>query len=268
MPTIGLLLTGQLSWNWLLLGSLVYVVGSYLFLVNKQTGLRLTSRQPIVFIVGIVLSYIFIGSPLAFISHLSFSLHMLQMSILYFIIPPLLLLGIPLSLYQKLVDSPLVEMFPRIRHASRTFLYLFAVLFLLYHLPILLTVLVKTPNLKSLYLLLLFMLSFGMWWPMISPDPQQRLPVDEMKRYAMVSGYFLLPACLLFILTAFMDAGNNPLLNQLAVHLCLPADLRAPDLLPAPFNTKYDQALSGFLMLGLHKASLIMVVKFEGKVQE
>ncbi|WOV87713.1 cytochrome c oxidase assembly protein [Sporosarcina oncorhynchi] len=268
MPTIGLLLTGHLSWNWLLLGSLVFVVGCYLFLVNKQTELRLTSQQPIVFIVGIVLSYIIIGSPLAVISYLSFSLHMLQMSILYFIIPPLLLLGIPLSLYQKLLSIPIVHKFPRIRHASRTFLYLFAVLFLLYHLPFLLTVLVKTPILKSLYLFILFLLSFGMWWPMVSPDPQQRLPVAEMKRYAMTSGYILLPACLLFILTAFMDAGNNPLLNQLVVHLCLPPDLGASDVLPSPFNTKYDQALSGFLMLGLHKASLVMVVKLEGKVQE
>lgn len=264
MPTIEFLLTGQMRWNWPMIVILFIVIAMYVRSIRIYTELRLRSLEPILFISSAVLLSIVVASPLAVLSHLSFSLHMIQMSILYFIIPPLLLLGIPKELFVKLLDLSRIKRLPTPRHAPIVVLSLFAVLFLLYHLPFMLVVLVSIPVLQNTYLLLLFILSFGMWWPMVSPNSSTKLSVDEMKRYAMLSGYFLLPACLLFILTAFIDGGNNPLLNQLSVHLCLPPSLGSSDLLPSPFNTKYDQALSGFLMLGLHKASLLMVVKLEG----
>ncbi|WP_225229897.1 cytochrome c oxidase assembly protein [Sporosarcina quadrami] len=262
--TIEFLLTGQMTWKWPIIVIVFIVIAMYVRSIRIYTELSLRSLQPILFISSAVTLSIVVASPLAVLSHLSFSLHMIQMSILYFIIPPILLLGIPETFFVKLIEISRIKRLPTPQHPPIVVLSLFAILFLLYHLPFLLSVLVSIPVLQNTYLTLLFILSFGMWWPMVSSDPSTRLSKDEMKRYAMLSGYLLLPACLLFILTAFMDGGNNPLLTQLSVHLCLPPSLGSSDLLPSPFNTKYDQALSGFLMLGLHKASLLMIVKLEG----
>lgn len=267
MPDFWLLLSGQMTWNWSLFVACACTYCVYIWLITKYTALKWLSCKPMLFLVSILLLYAVVGSPLAVISHLSFSLHMIQMSILYFLIPPLLLLGIPESLFQELTSKRFVKTISRLRNVPIASLYLFALLFLLYHLPFMLTVLVKIPMLQNAYLFVLFILSFGMWWPMVSPDPKQRLAANQMKQYAMNSGYILLPACLLFILTAFMDSGNNALFNQLTVHLCLPPSLGSTEVLPSPFNTKYDQALSGFFMLGLHKVSLGMVMKYEGQIE-
>ncbi|WP_369293410.1 cytochrome c oxidase assembly protein, partial [Alkalihalophilus pseudofirmus] len=52
-------------------------------------------RQPFLFFSSLILFYLTTGSPFAALSHLTFSSHMVQMSILFFIFPPLFLLGIP-----------------------------------------------------------------------------------------------------------------------------------------------------------------------------
>lgn len=90
----------------------------------------------------------------------------------------------------------------------------------------------------------------------------------RLKQYAMKSGYALLPACLFFIVAAFIGGIENPLFAQLTVHLCKPATSNAITLLPPPFNTKYDQLLAGVIMMGLHKSALVMTLALENKLAD
>ena len=221
------------------------------------------------FLGGYALLVFAVASPFAVVSHLSFSLHMAQMSILYFFIPPLLMLGIPEQLLLLPQRLQIPRWLKKINFPSNIALYTFAILFLLYHIPIILTFLIGHPTLKSIYLFLLFILSFIMWKPIASPDPLMRLCACKMKRYAFISGIAITPACLLFIGSAFLENTGNPFLTQLAVHLCAP-DLSETfqSILPWPFNSKYDQMLSGILMMGLHKFSLVMAIRLERKVSE
>jgi len=260
-----LLLQGQLVWNTQLLAGMVCLAILYAFLLKRFTNIKLYQIQSLLFFLGLGLLYVTIGSPLASISHLSFSLHMIQMSILYFIVPPIILLGIPYSMFNQVIKIPKAKW--KISQ-SKIPLYTFAVLFLIYHIPFVLNILSQNVFMQNGYFLLLFILSFGMWWPIVSPNLRQRLRKDDMKRYAFLSGLLLMPACMLFILTAFIDGGNNPLLNQLTAQLCMPAQSNSFTILPPPFNTKFDQVMAGLFMLGLHKFGLVMTFKIENKIQQ
>jgi len=246
-------LEGQLVWNMPLLAGLMCVGALYSFILLSFTNIKIHHQQPLLFFLCLVIIYVTIGSPLSDISHLSFSLHMIQMSILFFIIPPLFLLGIPDSFPE------IIKGLNRLFLPPKAALYTFAVLFLLYHLPVVLTFLSQNSFVHNGYLFVLLVMSFSMWRPIVK---------GQNKRYAFLSGLLLLPACTLLILTAFIGGLNNPLLTQMTATLCIsPSDLSSLNILPYPFNTKFDQIMAGFLMMGMHKLALFVTVRIGKKVQ-
>lgn len=261
-----LLLQESLAWDTRWLGYFICVAVIYAFLLGRLTNIKFYHKQPLLFLLGLGLLYLTIGSPLTSISHLSFSLHMIQMSILYFIIPPLILFGIPARMLNQVFAMSKLKRLGLLLSPKRS-LHVFAVLFLIYHLPFVLNILSQYAYLQNGYLLLLFILSFGMWWPFAAPDVKQRFERKRMKRYAFRSGLMLMPACMLFIITALIDSGNNPFLSQITAELCMPASQTGSfNLLPPPFNTKYDQLMAGIFMLGLHKVGLVLTFKLGNKV--
>src|SRR5699024_5776324 len=139
-------------------------------------------------------------------------------------------------------------------------LFIFAVLFLLYHLPFVLKILSQYPVGHTIYEISLFILAFHMWWPVAVPCIKHRFTSSKLNRYVFLSGLILMPACLLFIVNAFMDGMNNPFLTELTAELCLPASSDSIGLLPFPFNTKYDQIMAGVFMMALHKFGLILTM--------
>ncbi|MBO1005687.1 cytochrome c oxidase assembly protein [Pseudogracilibacillus auburnensis] len=261
---INTLLVGQLTWNTPLLLLLIAIITLYFgfFIQNKQVT---TSLEALFFLTGIVILYLATGSPLLTISYLSFSLHMIQMSLLFFIIPPLILLGIPYHLYNHFNKSKLIQAIGKMTIPPRLALTLFAIFLLLYHLPFVQAYISQQPILQKCYLTLLFFLSFRMLWPIASPNPALRFSKIEMNKYVLQSGLFIMPACLFFIIGALFEGMSNPFLHQLATHLCMPADANAIYLLPPPFNTKYDQAMAGLLMMALHKFGLMFTHRLESK---
>src|SRR5699024_12305552 len=93
-------------------------------------------------------------------SHFSFSLHMIQMSILYFIIPPIFLLGIPEPLFQQLGKIPIIKKVRTFIFSPVISLSIFAGLFLLYHLPFVLIILFHSLFAHTVYVISLFFLFF------------------------------------------------------------------------------------------------------------
>lgn len=209
-----------------------------------------------------------LGSPFAMLSQVSITLHMVQMSLLFFFVPPLLMLGIPVALVDVMTSWLRRSKLPSIHLSPIAFLSTFAVVFLFYHTPIILTFLVARPLVHAGFLLLLFLLSFGMWKPLASPDPLLRLCSCKMKRYAFLSGVAISPACLFFIASGFLEGATNPLALQLISHLCGPDILESFPLLPAPFHTKHDLILAGLFMMVLHKSALVVTLKLERRVSK
>ncbi|WP_246202573.1 cytochrome c oxidase assembly protein [Virgibacillus doumboii] len=256
--TFEFLLWGQMEWDFPLSVFLAGIAVTYSYLLKYLSSIRLYTKQPFLFFLALCLLYLIIGSPLSAISHLSFSLHMLQLSILYFIIPPLILAGIPGQLFKQLLKIPLIIKTGKLFLTPKLALFLFSLLFLIYHLPFVLRVFSQNPFMQNGFLLALFILSFILWWPIVSPDPNQRFYNKHKKRYIFLSGLLLMPACTIFIVSALIDGTQNPFLNQITAQLCTPTQTDSPNLLPSPFNTKYDQIMAGALMLGVHKFGMIL----------
>ncbi|MFZ7943864.1 cytochrome c oxidase assembly protein [Neobacillus sp. 19] len=240
-------LEGQLVWNIPLLTGLICIAVIYGCFVTYYTNIKIYHQKPLLFFLSLTLLYVTIGSPLSTLSHLSFSFHMIQMSILYFMIPPLLLIGVPESFLEimkginKLFLPPLAA------------LYTFSVLFLMYHLPVMLSFLSKHSLVHNGYLVVLFSLSFSMWRPIV---------MDQNKRFAVLSGLLLMPACILFIITGLIGGLNNPFLAQMTSNLCIsPLALSSLHILPPPFNTGLDQIMAGILMILMHKFALYIAVR-------
>ncbi|MFD1039384.1 cytochrome c oxidase assembly protein [Virgibacillus byunsanensis] len=252
------LLWGQLVWNIPLLVCFLGIAILYAYVLKQFTNLKLHNKQPLLFFLSLGLLCLIVGSPLSAISHLSFSLHMMQMSILYFIVPPLILVGIPDLMFKQVFKLPMIKLISKLFITPKPALFLFALLFLMYHLPDVLNVVSQYSFIQNGFLLLLFMLSFSMWWPIVSPDPKQRFYKDQKKRYAFLSGLILMPACILFIFNALVDGIDNPFLTQITAHLCTPTQTNSLNLLPSPFNTKFDHIMAGTLMLGMHKFGIML----------
>ncbi|WP_164525416.1 cytochrome c oxidase assembly protein [Siminovitchia acidinfaciens] len=246
-------LGGMVTWNMPLLMVLACISVIYCFFIKKD--LKIKPIQPWLFFMCIGLFYLLMGSPLYVISHASFSTHMIQMSILYFVIPPLFLLGIPAGVIQKIKTSNILKM---LSFSPFIALIIFSILFFLYHLPPVLSFLFSQPAIHAGFNFILLVLSFLMWLPVTASDTGSE---DKKKRYSWWSGILLMPACLLFIVNGLISEVNaSPLLNQLILELCIPAG-QVDSLLPFQMNTKIDQVLGGLLMLGLHKVSLMMTFR-------
>lgn len=255
---LSIYLATQASWNFPLFIVLSLILVFYLFLNKIHKKANTTTFQKILFISGIIMLYLMIGSPLLSLSYLSFSFHMIQMSIVFFIVPPLILLGLPtfslkhkfLLLLKKCTMKPLLA------------LIIFAILFLFYHVPFVLTIVNKTEIVKNIYLLVLFILAFMMWSPIAS---HKNTTKTDQRRFSKLSSYLIMPACLFFIMSALLQTMNNPFMTDLAVHLCLPVNYSI-QFLPFPFNTKYDQIMSGILMISIHKLGIVGTLKVHDRL--
>ncbi len=254
-----MLLGEPFTLNLPLLASLLTVFFIYILLLPSTTPLA----KPILFFTSLCFLYLLIGSPLVQMTRLSFSVHMIQMGILYFIIPPLLLLGIPHSMIQKMSRrlNPVKRL--RIPFSPTHALYLFSLLLLMYHVPIVYTNLLENRLSQTFYEVVLFSLSISMWWPIASPVPSHRKTGQPLKRYVFKSGLLITPACLFFISTAFIDASHSPFLTQFTAHLCVP-DVYT---MSSSFHTKFDQFFAGISMFGLHKIGLMMTVSLKKEEQ-
>ncbi|RLQ93048.1 hypothetical protein D9754_01940 [Planomicrobium sp. Y74] len=145
--------------------------------------------------------YLSLGSPLHVLGdHYLFSAHMLEQSLIYTLLPPLLLLGLP-----KRFVAPLIRVGLRTKGLSflkRPLipLLLFNVLFSFYHLPLIFNLVVGNSMLHNLMHLILTVTAFFMWIPLI-PMVKELDRLSEIHKigYIFAAGMLLTPACALII---------------------------------------------------------------------
>ncbi|MDQ0216058.1 putative membrane protein [Oikeobacillus pervagus] len=246
--------------NWLdvhLLFTLAIFAFLYGFLIKHYTTTALFSKQCFLFIVSLILFYFSIESP---ISHVSMSTHMVQMSILYFMVPPILLLGIPSQIFRFLHRHSWTKTMKPFIISPNHALISFAILFFLYHIPSVLTWLLQHSFLLKGYSIILLLLAFPMWWPIVAPmDILCAKNKLKMKRYATLSGIYLMPACLFFILSGVIDLNSHPFLMDPS--LCLTNPSGAIGFFLSPIGMRIDQVIAGLLMMGIHKIGMIIAFR-------
>lgn len=251
------------EWSGIFFMILVFIALLYGTLIKQGTNLKLYSPQPLIFFFSLCVAYLIIESPLSILSHLLFSSHMVFMSIHYFIIPPLLLLGIPPTLYAYLNHINKMRWIRRLFISPIPALYSFSVLFFAYHFQMLLQTFSQYSVIHKIYIHLLFYLSINMWRPIVYPPANQMKP---KKSFIYKSSLLLMPACLYFIVTGIWNGVGHLPLGQLTASLCLPTT-DAIDIL-LPLHNKSDPLIAGILMLVIRKVSLMGTMKYGYKLQK
>ncbi len=226
--------------NWNLPGNLLAILvgATYLILVGPLRRLFPGSApvrpgKKIWFLSGLLLLYFTLGSPMDLLAHELFSFHMLQMSLLYLVLPPFFLQGIPDWMFRSLFHIPGVKPVVSLFTRPVVALFVFNGLLSIYHVPLIFDQIMANEWLHAGAHLLLGITALFFWWPITTPvEELDRLKGWKRLVYIFAGGALLTPACALII---FSDTPMFALYKE--------GSALAPILSP-----QQDQQLGGVLM--------------------
>ncbi|MBU7591983.1 cytochrome c oxidase assembly factor CtaG [Metabacillus halosaccharovorans] len=213
-------------------------------------------KQQLLFVLAILFLYISKGSPVDLLGHIMFSAHMTQMAVLYLVVPPLLILGIPDWLWKSILYRPIVKPVIKLFTNPIVALIFFNGIFSLYHVPLVFDFVKTDPIYHSIMTTLIFFGALCMWWPLLTTLPDWK-SLSGIKKvgYIFADGVLLTPACALIIFASdpLYLTYSEPQAWLNALQLCVPADMLSSLNLTGPemFNTLpivEDQQLGGVLM--------------------
>ncbi|OIU72346.1 cytochrome c oxidase assembly factor CtaG [Rossellomorea aquimaris] len=248
-------------WSPFFILALVFITVVYFLVTVKwRTSFKestpLTGKEAAYFLLAILLLYAIKGSPVEVMSTILFSAHMTQMALLYLVVTPLIILGIPNWVWKAIINLPVVK--PVFKFMTKPLIALlsFNVVFSVYHIPLVFDHVRTDVTAHGLATVILFLLSVVMWWPLLNPADED-IDLEGLKRigYILGSAVLLTPACGLIIF------AENPLyapyydseafMKSLA--LCVPVDtlqgmsLTGPELFTS-MSILNDQQLGGVIM--------------------
>jgi putative membrane protein len=220
---MGMTMHNNLSdYNWYeLYPPFVYIIAILLGVIyylwiarGKQKEIIASRWQQISMISSLLLMVIIKGTPLQILGHhYLFSVHMAQMAVLYLMIVPLIILGVPPLRWEEWLK--LNTVFTKIFRALTKpliALLVFNAVFSLYHIPAVFDTVVQYMFLHYIYHFLLFVTAFTMWWPVLCPVKELETLSDIQKiGYIFANGVLMTPACALIMFSdmPLYDAYRN-----------------------------------------------------------
>lgn len=244
-------------WSPYFLFAILSIILFYFFINGKFAGKeKATIKQQLFFLAGMLLIYLCKGSPIDLLGHLMFSVHMAQMAILYLVVPPLLIIGIPNWLLRVIFNNKLIMPLMKVFSFPLVALIVFNGLFSFYHIPLLFDFVKTNTFIHAATTIILFLAALMMWWPLVNTLPEWKT-LNGIKKvgYIFADGILLTPACALII---FADVPLYATYTHLtewvtALELCVPEDMLSSLSLTGPkmFNSLplvEDQQLGGVIM--------------------
>ncbi|SFS30030.1 cytochrome c oxidase assembly protein [Marininema halotolerans] len=179
---------------------MVYLVLTSEWGIERFAGEVVSPSQKMLFLLGLFILYGCLGSPMVIIGHELFSIHMLQQSLLYLVMPPLLIRGIPIWMWRRAFSEPWLKTIFRPAKRPLITLFFFNGLFSLYHVPLLFDQLMSSEFLHLLSHFVLILSATLMWWPVMNPLQEEGTltPIGKLA-YIAGAGVLLTPACALII---------------------------------------------------------------------
>ena len=241
------------TWNPELMMVILLIGAAYFSLIGPlrhtfAEAKPVSLRQKVSFSIGLLLLYFGMGSPLNVSGHFLFSAHMVQQSLLYLIMPLLILAGTPAFLFRHLAEIKWVRRLLRFFTHPIPAVLLFNALFSFYHMPAILDLAMNNLAMHNLIHLLLLIAAFFMWMPVLSPIPElQRLSDLQKLAYIFANSVLITPACALIMFAGaplYETYVNGPSL------LCAPFFSAPIDkaMFAVPLAPLEDQRLGGILM--------------------
>jgi len=215
-----------------------------------------TWLQKLMFISGAVLYYMAQGGPMEMLGHMMFTFHMMNMSISYLIVPPLILLAVPAFVWRMMFSRPFWRKLSFLMHPILS-LVLFNMLFSIYHVPAIHDFVMTHFTVHRIYYGVMLVAAFMMWWQIACPVPEWNRLTDLRKMaYVFANGMLLTPACalIIFATTPVFATYNDPEVWAKAMGYCVSGDpTRLLTLFDGPsfFNLMKpveDQQLGGIVM--------------------
>ncbi|WP_174731053.1 cytochrome c oxidase assembly protein [Mesobacillus harenae] len=193
-------------WNPGLLVGVLAVFMLYIFIINKNRRNNdyftpVSRMKKLSFLSGLIIFYIALGTPLHVLGDsFLFSAHMLTQSLVYIVMPPLLLRGLEKWMIQSVIKVGLKYKILSITKVPLVSLLLFNILFSLYHIPVVFDAIVSNTIYHNLTHLVLTATAFIMWIPLFPvADELDTLSPLQKLGYIFGAGILLTPACALII---------------------------------------------------------------------
>jgi putative membrane protein len=222
--------------------SLLYLLGVGPLRMRYFPREAFPSHQALLFFTGVLILFLAVASPLHLLAEVYLlSAHMLQLSLMIYVVAPLLIAGTPSWLLAPLLTGRLL---PITRALSRPLIafVVFQTVFALWHMPTIFRTIVFNDVLHGVGYLAILAAAVLMWWPIMSP--LERLPRPPLStRFAYLGA--LLGAHLL--LMALVGVAEEPLYPWYA---------RAPRLFG--LDPMADQELAGTIMMGFTLVALLI----------
>ncbi|WP_313732019.1 cytochrome c oxidase assembly factor CtaG [Cohnella nanjingensis] len=236
-------------WSPYLLTLMLAIIVLYTFVVGPWRE-RFADSGPVgfgrqaSFIAGVALLYLVQGGPLSLMGHLMFTFHMSDMAVSYFIVPPMLLYGVPPWLWRSVFSHKAWRPF-RFLMNPLFGLFAFNLLFSFYHMPNNHDWIMTHYRVHALYYLALFLTSMISWWHVTSPVPEwSRLTNLRKLGFIFLNGLLLTPACVLIIFasTPLFGVYNDPQVWVKAMGYCVSGD-------PSALLSKFEGGPAFFSLL-------------------
>ncbi|MDE3838907.1 hypothetical protein C0966_05895 [Bacillus methanolicus] len=238
----------------ILLLTFSFLIIYILMLVKVGQLNRMIVKRIICFILGLVLINFCFGGALNFYGHLLLSVHMLQMSLLCFFIPVLILSGL-----SEITEHPRLLFFVKLRSSKiyhNAILGFFAFMFSFYHFPVVFNTVMSDKTLHDFSQGFLMVLSFLVWWPVATSSYSEK-SIKLKRNYIYKMILLLLPACLFLIIanTGLYKVYSDPMILNQTLRVCFSPDIDVKQYF-IKFNflsTIGDQRLGGTIMIISHK---------------
>jgi putative membrane protein len=171
-------------WSWhleppLIAGLLATALGYFVMVgplrAHHAPAKSFPKTHSLYFVLGLVALYLALGSPLDLLgSTFLFSAHMAQHMLLIYLVPPLLLNGIPPWLLYPLLRGARLFWLARLLTKPVIALVVFNVVLVFWHMPAFYEATLTSRLVHNLEHLSFLLAGILMWWPLLSPTPQLR----------------------------------------------------------------------------------------------
>jgi len=215
-------------------------------------------KQQICFYTAMILLYAVKGGPVDLLSHIMLSFHMTQMAVYYLLFPILVIKGIPVWIWEKVLYAPIIRPAVKVLTKPIVSLLLFNGLFSLYHIPAVHDFSKTSQLAHSSISLMILVAAFIVWLPILAPvkELDKIRPLGKIL-YIFANGVLITPACALIIFAndpLYLTYSSEGAWMQ-AMALCVPGDIlqgisfaiSGPEMF-SPMDTLMDQQLGGIIM--------------------
>ncbi|MEO2205722.1 cytochrome c oxidase assembly factor CtaG [Paenibacillus pabuli] len=263
-------------WSPLILALFLLIAAVYLFVVGPLSE-RVTDAEPataaqkIMFIIGLAVFYLAQAGPFNLLGHVMFSFHMVSMALSYLVAPPLLMKGLPIWVWRKVIRWLPARQLSFLAHPIVAAL-LFNGLFSLYHLPVVHDYVMLHFTVHRLYYAVLFITSMLMWWTLLNPLPEARQASGLSKiGFIFLNMVLLTPACGLIIFASepLYETYSNPAVWAEAMRYCVSGDSSAllrtfggPGFFNFLSSAKEDQQVGGIVMKFIQEGIFVSMLAY------